>query len=158
MMINDDRPRRVRVTGDYFHGQVPSGSVYVGRHAPGLAGSKYANPFRAARMMPRAHPLRPYLDAAARLAGMTAEELAGPANDILRPETRQVAATAFWYWFREQPDLIATATADLAGVDLACWCPKPQAGPDWCHAFALLLRANGPSVAIPRQLARAGEW
>jgi hypothetical protein len=159
-MISDDRPpRRVRVEGDYFHGQVPSGSVYVGRGAPGLKGSRFANPFRAARGMPRAHPLRSYLDAAARLVGgMTAEQLASPDCDLLRPETRRIATTAFYYWFREQPDLIAAAVSELAGVDLACWCPHAEGEPDWCHAFPLLLRVNGPSVVIPRQLAPAGEW
>ena len=37
--------RRVKVTGDLFHGQVPDGAVYVGRAAPGLRKSPYANPF-----------------------------------------------------------------------------------------------------------------
>jgi hypothetical protein len=37
--------RRVKVTGDLFHGQVPDGAVYVGRAAPGLPRSPYANPF-----------------------------------------------------------------------------------------------------------------
>jgi hypothetical protein len=38
-------PRRVKVDGDLFHGQVPDGAVYVGRQAPGLRKSPYANPF-----------------------------------------------------------------------------------------------------------------
>jgi hypothetical protein len=37
--------RRVRVTGDLFHGQVPDRAVYVGRAAPGLRRSPCANPF-----------------------------------------------------------------------------------------------------------------
>jgi hypothetical protein len=36
---------RVKVTGDLFHGLVPDGAVYVGRAAPGLRKSPYANPF-----------------------------------------------------------------------------------------------------------------
>jgi hypothetical protein len=40
--------QRVRVQGDLFHGLVPDGAVYVGRAAPGLKRSRYANPFRAA--------------------------------------------------------------------------------------------------------------
>ncbi|MGW4426091.1 hypothetical protein, partial [Streptosporangium sp. NPDC004631] len=36
--------RRVRVVGDLFHGRVPAGAVYVGRAAPGLKASPYANP------------------------------------------------------------------------------------------------------------------
>jgi hypothetical protein len=39
-------PRRVRVEGDLFHATVPPGAVYVGRSAPGLAASKFANPYR----------------------------------------------------------------------------------------------------------------
>lgn len=38
-------PRRVKVTGDLFHGRVPDGAVYVGRAAPGLRRSPFANPF-----------------------------------------------------------------------------------------------------------------
>lgn len=34
--------------------------------------------------------------------------------------------------------------AELAGRDLACWCPLPAPGePDWCHAAVLLRLANG---------------
>ena len=40
--------RRIKVTGDLFHGQVPDGAVYVGRAAPGLKGSRYANPYTVA--------------------------------------------------------------------------------------------------------------
>jgi hypothetical protein len=39
-------PRRVRVAGDLFHGRVPDGAVYVGRGAPGLRASCYANPHK----------------------------------------------------------------------------------------------------------------
>jgi hypothetical protein len=41
--------RRVKVTGDLFHGQVPAGAVYVGRAAPGLRKSPYANPYRVTK-------------------------------------------------------------------------------------------------------------
>ena len=37
--------KRVQVQGDYFHGQVPDGAVYVGRAAPGLKASPFANPY-----------------------------------------------------------------------------------------------------------------
>jgi hypothetical protein len=161
MMVNDSRPpRRIRITGDYFHGQMPAGAIYVGRGAPGLTGSKYANVFAVKRGLSRAHPLRRYLDAASRLiGGMTAAELASPDCDVLRPGTARIATTAFYWWFREQQDLITAAEEELTGRDLACWCPEPAAGePDWCHAFTLLLRVNGPAVLIPRQHATAGGW
>ncbi|KAB8186985.1 DUF4326 domain-containing protein [Nonomuraea phyllanthi] len=33
---------------------------------------------------------------------------------------------------------------ELAGKDLACWCPLPEPGEtDWCHARVLLEIANG---------------
>jgi hypothetical protein len=38
-------PLRVKVAGDLFHGRVPDGVLYVGRAAPGLRRSPYANPF-----------------------------------------------------------------------------------------------------------------
>jgi hypothetical protein len=41
--------RRVKVTGDLFHGQIPDGAVYVGRQAPGMRRSPYANPFKIGR-------------------------------------------------------------------------------------------------------------
>jgi hypothetical protein len=44
-LIVDPMSRRVRVTGDLFHGQVPDGAIYVGHAAPGLRRSPYANPF-----------------------------------------------------------------------------------------------------------------
>jgi hypothetical protein len=37
--------RRVKVEGDLYHGRVPEGAVYVGRAAPGLRASPFANPF-----------------------------------------------------------------------------------------------------------------
>ena len=39
------RPRRLKVEGDLYHGRVPGGAVYVGRAAPGLPASPFANPF-----------------------------------------------------------------------------------------------------------------
>lgn len=41
--------RRVRVQGDLFHGRVPDGAVYIGRAAPGLKASPYANPYSLKR-------------------------------------------------------------------------------------------------------------
>jgi hypothetical protein len=44
--VDEPTPRRVKVTGDLFHGRVPDGAVYVGRSAPGLLRSQFANPFQ----------------------------------------------------------------------------------------------------------------
>jgi hypothetical protein len=160
-MADNRPPRRVRVIGDYFHGRLPPGSVYVGRPAPGLRRSRYANVFAVRRGIARSHPLRRYLDAAVMSVDgdVTAARLAARDCDVIRPGTPRIASTAFHYWFSAQPDLIAAAEEELAGHDLACWCPEPAAGePDWCHAFTLLLHVNGPSVAIPRQPVVAGDW
>jgi hypothetical protein len=40
------------------------------------------------------------------------------------------------------------ARTQLAGRDLACWCPLPEpAQRDWCHAAVLLVIANPIGVA-----------
>jgi len=54
-------PRRVKVRGDLYHGQVPDGAVYVGRQAPGLKRSKFANPFPV-RVHGREEAIRLYRD------------------------------------------------------------------------------------------------
>ena len=36
---------RVRVEGDLYHGRIPDGAVYVGRAAPGIKRSPFANPY-----------------------------------------------------------------------------------------------------------------
>ena len=51
--------RRVKVTGDLYHGHVPDGAVYVGRAAPGLRRSPYANPYPV-KMYGLAESLRLY--------------------------------------------------------------------------------------------------
>jgi Domain of unknown function (DUF4326) len=92
--------RRVKVTGDLFHGRIPDGAVYVGRQAPGLRRSPYANPY----------PVKTY----------------GLAESLLR------------YRLHIEGFDMATLERDLAGKDLACWCPLDQP----CHAVVLLELAN----------------
>lgn len=90
--------RRARVEGDLFHGRVPDGAVYVGRAAPGLPASHYANPYPA-----RTHGQR----------------------NAIRLYRAYLAA---------HPELARAALRELAGRDLACWCPPDQP----CHADVLL--------------------
>lgn len=92
--------RRVKVAGDLFHGQVPDSAIYVGRGAPGLRRSPYANPF----------PVKTY----------------GLAESLRR---YRIDADTF------DP---VTLRRDLAGKDLACWCPLDRP----CHADVLLELAN----------------
>jgi len=146
-------PERVRVQGDLFHGVVPAGAIYVGRGAPGLPASRYANPFAVKRGLGRGHRLRPYLDDA--LAQECARggprdgrpdprkplDLRKPLYDVLAPGTPAVAVAAYRLYLADRPDLIASTRAELAGRDLACWCSLPDepGEPDVCHG-AILLR------------------
>jgi hypothetical protein len=54
-------PQRVTVSGDLFHGVVPDGAVYIGRAAPGLPTSPYANPY-SVRILGRDGALRLYAE------------------------------------------------------------------------------------------------
>jgi hypothetical protein len=85
--------RRVRVAGDLFHGRVPSGAVYVGRPAPGLPGSGYANPHKLGLC---------------RVCGARHDQAGVVAAYVRHLESR--------------PDLVVDARRELAGMDLACWC------------------------------------
>lgn len=107
-------PRRVRVQGDLFHGRVPPGAVYVGRAAPGLKASPYANPHS--------------------IGGTNGCRMcSGRIHDL---------DEALWLYglhLDHTPDLVQQARTDLAGRDLACWCAVPAPDePDLCHAAVLL--------------------
>lgn len=145
-MTTTATPRRVKVTGDRFHGHVPDGAVYVGRAAPGLRASKYANPFALTKQFPRDHPLRRFLDAAVdEVAAIdtTVGRKGEPHYDVITPATRAVATTAYRHYLASRPDLTAAARAELVGRDLACWCDLPDGdGPDYCHCAVLLEVAN----------------
>jgi uncharacterized protein DUF4326 len=54
-------PRRVKVEGDLYHGRVPDGAIYVGRAAPGLRASPFANPF-SVKTYGRDEAIRRYRD------------------------------------------------------------------------------------------------
>ena len=87
------------MVGDLFHGQVPAGAVYVGRAAPGLAASAFANPHTV-----------------------------GDCRCGLRHD-RRGAVAAYRDHLGAHPELRTAAVAELAGSDLACWCaPGPCHG------------------------------
>lgn len=87
-------PRRVRVMGDLFHGRIPDGAVYVGRAAPGLKASPFANPHRVGRPC-KACPGVTHATAEAAVGAYVRDTLPALADDARR---------------------------DLAGSDVACWC------------------------------------
>ena len=92
-----DHPRRVRVAGDLFHGLLPTGAVYVGRAAPGLPRSRYANPHRV-----------------------------GFCRACESVHDRSGSVAAYARYLADQPNLMAAARRELTGADLACWCRPGQ--------------------------------
>jgi hypothetical protein len=112
-------PRRVRLGGDLFHGVVPEGAVYVGRGAPGLPASRYANPHRIGSC-----------------------RRCGTVHD------RVAAVAAYEAELAAQPGLVEQARRELQGRDLACWCPIVDNDGNRvpCHADVLLEIANHGDV------------
>lgn len=128
---------RVQVQGDYFHGELPAGAVYVGRQAPKFGRSKWANPFKPGRMTPL-NWTRPF-------GGIT-------------PRDAAHAVQLFRELAHSSPGYLAEARAELAGRDLACWCNLDQP----CHADVLLEIANPaqfpPEPASPLDEAMFTVW
>ncbi|WP_239029233.1 DUF4326 domain-containing protein [Pseudonocardia acidicola] len=52
---------------------------------------------------------------------------------------RAEAIAAHRRWLLSRPELLAAVRRELAGHDLACWCPLTEA----CHADTLIELANG---------------
>lgn len=123
-------PDRVQVAGDLFHGRVPAGAVYVGRAAPGLRRSPWANPFRVGKPVPIQVPLAGDMWLVPGIFG------GGPHTP------REAVA-----WYEALLDHVidhavpaAQLTQELHGRDLACWCHLD----DTCHADVLIAAANTP--------------
>lgn len=105
-------PVRVRMVGDLFHARLPAHAataVYVGRAMPGWKASPYANRHRI-----------------------------GSCRACSTEHDRQQAITAYTRDLTTNPTRLQTAISDLAGRDLACWCPPGTA----CHGDVLLSLAN----------------
>jgi hypothetical protein len=64
-----------------------------------------------------------------------------------------VAQAVAWFidWIKHEPAWrVQYLAPDLAGKDLACWCPLPEPGqPDICHAAALIAWVNGGRFWTP---------
>lgn len=59
--------------------------------------------------------------------------------DGIRIEDARIAVALYTAWLGNRPDMVRLAREQLAGRDLACWCPIGQP----CHADVLLAAANG---------------
>ena len=104
---------RVKVAGDLFHGQVPPGVVYVGRGAPGLPRSPYANPHSGSKR-------------GCLLCGR-------------RVHTHAEGVTLYRLHLMAHPELVASIRRDLPGRTVACWCRLD----DVCHGDVILAVARG---------------
>lgn len=103
---------------------MPEGATYVGR------GTKWGNPFKIREKISRDSDLWPYI----------ASTVPGGAHGLasLSIFTAEQASALYQDWLIEQPHLMLNLD-ELAGRDLACWCPLPEPGePDHCHAAVLL--------------------
>lgn len=128
MTIPDLPGTRVKVLGDLFHGQVPPGAVYLGRSAPGLAGSPLANPHRAGRPCRVCH-------------GVT--------------HTSVEAVIAYAEHLEQRPDLVDLIRKEYTAASVfCCWCAPEQP----CHVDvvrALLTGQEPGAVAFGLHLAAA---
>lgn len=124
-MTGTRTPRRVRMIGDLYHGRVPEGAVYVGRPAPGLTGSPFANRHRA-----------------------------GTCRACGQRHDRPGAVAAYARDLAARPALIAAARRDLAGADLACWC-RLDTGPCHAEVLLLVAAGDEPEEAARRCCADA---
>jgi hypothetical protein len=96
--------------------RMPDGAVYVGR--PG----RYGNPFAVGEQK------------------WVHRDTDGAAL-IITPTTAQDAVDSFREYYANNP-LMRSGVKELAGKDLACWCPTDQP----CHADVLLEWANEASA------------
>lgn len=63
---------------------------------------------------------------------------------------REFAVEVYRSHLIAHPELAEAARAELAGRDLACWCPLPEPGePDHCHGAVLLELARPLDPAAP---------
>jgi hypothetical protein len=110
--------------------RLPEGAVYVGH------GTKWGNRFRVVSA-------RSTKDGPCDMWAVSwREQTLGRFDDLTAAradavDRYRIAVSTVSSW------MLAQARAELAGKDLACWCPLPEPGqPDHCHASILLALAN----------------
>jgi len=100
----------------------PDGAVIVARP------SKWGNPYKIGERIRRDDPLAAHIDIPGGWGALVAVSLL----------TNQQAVDAFYDYILQRPAMWLAACDELAGHDLACWCPLDQP----CHADVLLEVAN----------------
>lgn len=108
--------------------RLPEGALVVTRP------TKWGNPFRVGATIGRDDELAPYL------------HIPGGWGQLVsvRILDAQTAVDAYFEWIVNQPALCLSVRDELAGHDLACWCPLTyrDGSPYPCHADLLLHLAN----------------
>lgn len=120
-------PNRVQRTRIKGQPGMPPGAIYVGR------GTRWGNPYRITKCGPN-------------IAVLNASGGVIHGHPSSEADARRIAAQWYRAWLSSphHADLRDAARRELAGRDLACWCPLPAPGqPDHCHAAVLLRLANG---------------
>lgn len=104
--------------------RMPEGAIYVGRP------TRWGNPFKVGERVDRESPIFPFL----------AQFVPGGARGLssIACHDPDVVVTAYFDLIINNPPFWLSIP-DLAGHDLACWCPLNQP----CHADVLLEVANG---------------
>lgn len=121
--------------------RMPSGAVYVGRP------TRWGNPWHVVPV----HDVR-------FTAGRAYDVVTAAGDSAGRFAHLHGEGTGAAYWatrmysryLADHPDLRAAVVAELAGHDLACWCPLVDANGNQaaCHADVLLVLAN-PGLEVP---------
>ena len=129
-MAEPKRIQRKRTKG----WRMPEGAVYVGRP------SRWGNPFRVGEFAAHRHrsgalPHDFYVD----------HHCIGSASQATGLFRRIVTEPTEHQFVGHNTPTAAMIRAELAGRDLACWCPLDQP----CHADVLLEIANAPTPATP---------
>lgn len=121
-------PKRVQMTRHQPWRTAHPGAVIVDRR------TRWGNPIRVGASIPRVLIRR--ID-----ERMTA---LGFDQEFVVVVDAEDAVGLYELWLAEQPELLALVRRDLAGRDLACWCPLTDAEgrPVPCHADVLLQVAN----------------
>ena len=149
--LTEERPRRVqrRRTRGW---KMPANSVYVGR------GSRWGNPYRVGEAQVRTPGIHQDWEREGRLHKRSGEQHAivhpgstyeapiitmhqvedATAEQCVEMYRAYITGTPDRINFRHPP-MIEQIRTELAGKNLACWCPPDQA----CHADLLLEIANG---------------
>jgi hypothetical protein len=111
-------PRRLKVPGPFRYRELPPDAVYVGRALLGYPRSPFHNPYNQRKTV-------------------TVD------GETVAVRDRGHAVDLYRRYLARHPELAERARSELAGKDLACWCPLPAPGEeDVCHAAVLLTAAN----------------